>query len=59
MIPGMLPVLALWRREIVRFVRQRSRVTGAFAQPLVFWLLLGGGLNASFRPAGASGTNYV
>ena len=55
-----LPVVALWRREIVRFVRQRSRVTGAFAQPLVFWLLLGGGLNASFRPAGAQpGTNYV
>jgi len=55
-----LPVIALWRREIVRFVRQRSRVTGAFAQPLVFWLLLGGGLNASFQPAGAApGTNYV
>ena len=55
-----LPVVALWRREIVRFVRQRSRVTGAFAQPLVFWLLLGGGLNASFQPAGAApGTSYV
>ena len=56
----LLPVFALWRREIIRFVRQRSRITGAFAQPLVFWLLLGGGLNASFRPAGAApGTNYV
>jgi ABC-2 type transport system permease protein len=55
-----LPVIALWRREIVRFIRQRSRVTGAFAQPLVFWLLLGGGLNASFQPAGAApGTSYV
>jgi ABC-2 type transport system permease protein len=56
----LLPVVALWRREMVRFVRQRSRVTGAFAQPLVFWLLLGGGLNASFRPAGsAPETNYI
>jgi ABC-2 type transport system permease protein len=55
-----LPVFALWQREVVRFVRQRSRITGAFAQPLVFWLLLGGGLNASFQPAGAApGTNYV
>lgn len=54
------PVLALWWREMIRFVRQRSRVTGALAQPLVFWLLLGGGLNASFRPAGAlAGTTYV
>lgn len=56
----LLPVYTLWRREIVRFVRQRSRVTGALMQPLVFWLLLGGGLNASFRPAGApEGTSYV
>jgi ABC-2 type transport system permease protein len=54
-----LPVYTLWRREIVRFLRQRSRVTGALAQPLVFWLLLGGGLNASFRPAGQEGTSYV
>jgi ABC-2 type transport system permease protein len=60
MIRSLLPVYALWRREAVRFVRQRSRVTGAVAQPLVFWLLLGGGLNASFQPAGApAGTNYV
>ncbi|MBI3785102.1 MAG: ABC transporter permease [Deltaproteobacteria bacterium] len=57
---ALLPVFALWRREMVRFVRQRSRISGAFAQPLVFWLLLGGGLNASFQPAGtAAGTSYV
>jgi ABC-2 type transport system permease protein len=43
-------VTALWRREILRFVRQRSRVIGSLAQPIVFWLLLGGGLSASFRP---------
>ena len=46
-------VSTLWWREIIRFLRQRSRVTGAFAQPLVFWLLLGGGINASFRAPGA------
>jgi len=45
-------VQALWWREIVRFVRQRSRLVGAFAQPLVFWVLLGGGFSASFRPPG-------
>jgi len=54
------PIYTLWRRELVRFVRQRSRVTGALGQPIVFWLLLGGGLNSSFRPAGApEGTSYV
>ncbi len=56
----LLPVLTLCWREIVRFCRQRSRVTGAFVQPLVFWLLLGGGLRASFRPPGTpAGTSYV
>jgi ABC-2 type transport system permease protein len=55
-----LPVGTLWWREIIRFVRQRSRLVGAFAQPLVFWLLLGGGFSASFRPPGApEGTGYL
>jgi ABC-2 type transport system permease protein len=56
----LLPVYSLWWREMARFVRQRSRVVGALVQPLVFWLLLGGGLQASFRPPGAlAGTGYV
>ena len=56
----LLPVGTLCWREIIRFVRQRSRVTGAFAQPLVFWLLLGGGLNASFQPPGLPAeTSYM
>jgi ABC-2 type transport system permease protein len=54
-----LPVFTLWRREIIRFVRQRSRLIGAFAQPLAFWLLLGGGLSASFRPPGAESSGYL
>src|SRR3989475_10523722 len=56
----MLAVAALWHREVIRFVRQRSRLLGALAQPLVFWLLLGGGLSPSFRPPGApAGASYL
>src|SRR6184192_2971626 len=56
----MLAVATLWHREVIRFVRQRSRLVGALAQPLVFWLLLGGGLSPSFRPPGApAGTSYL
>lgn len=51
----MLAVYTLWRREVVRFLRQPSRLVGALAQPIVFWLLLGGGLSAAFRPPGAAG----
>lgn len=56
---SLLPVLTIWWREIVRFYRQRSRLFSAIAQPLVFWLLIGSGLSASFQPAGASETDYL
>ena len=41
-------VAALAGRELVRFFRQRSRVVGALAQPVLFWLLFGAGLQGSF-----------
>lgn len=49
----LLPAWALWRREIVRFLRQKSRVVGALGTPIVFWVLLGSGLGGSFHHAGA------
>ncbi|MBT3350565.1 MAG: ABC transporter permease [Nitrospinaceae bacterium] len=50
----------LWQREIVRFVRQRSRIIGALGQPLLFWLLLGSGFGESFRSGGAAtGGGYL
>jgi len=44
-------------REVVRFLRQRSRVTGAIGQPILFWILFGAGLSGSFQFGGGSGTN--
>jgi ABC-2 type transport system permease protein len=35
---------------LVRFFRQRTRVTGALGQPLLFWILFGAGLHGSFQP---------
>jgi ABC-2 type transport system permease protein len=53
-------VATLAWREVVRFARQRSRLVGAFAQPFVFWLLLGGGFYSSFQPPGlAAGVSYM
>jgi len=43
------PVMAMWQREIVRFYRQRNRIIGALATPLVFWFLIGSGLGGAFR----------
>ena len=55
-----LPALTLWWREMVRFFRQRDRVVGAMATPVVFWLLLGFGLGKSFKAPGApEGHGYL
>ena len=43
-----LATYALWRRDVIRFYRQRSRVVGALGTPVVFWVLLGSGLGSSF-----------
>lgn len=39
----------IWQREIVRFLRQRSRIIGTLGQPFLFWILLGSGFGSSFR----------
>lgn len=38
-----LPVATLWRRELIRFWREKARVLGFVGSPLVFWFLIGSG----------------
>jgi ABC-2 type transport system permease protein len=45
----LLAIYTLWLRDVVRFVRQRSRIVGALGSPVVFWLLIGSGLGRSFQ----------
>ena len=54
-------VHALWNREIIKFVRDRSRVIGALLQPLGFWMLLGFGFSGTFRMPGGedAGVPYL
>ncbi|ODA34826.1 ABC transporter permease [Planctopirus hydrillae] len=42
-------VFTLAQREVIRFLRQRSRLIGALAQPILFWILFGAGLRGSFQ----------
>ncbi len=44
----------LARRDLVRFFRQPSRLAGALGQPIIFWLVIGGGLSGTFRMPGAA-----
>ncbi len=45
-------VYALSHREIVRFYRQKNRVIGALAAPVLFWFLIGSGMGRSFQYEG-------
>ena len=54
--PGIwLPAYSLWQRELVRFYRQKARVAGVIASPLIFWVVLGAGFANSFHTGGGSG----
>ena len=56
----LIPTVSLWWREIVRFYRQRSRVVGVIASPVLFWVVIGSGFGTSFRGgAGAGNQHYL
>jgi len=47
----------MWVREVMRFLRTRSRIIGSLGQPLLFLIALGYGLGPVFRKAGQG--NYI
>ena len=55
----LLPAFTLWWREVVRFYRQRARVVGVIASPMLFWLVIGSGFGSSFRSGGSGGQRYL
>ncbi len=57
---SLMPALSLWRREVVRFYRNLSRVVGIVASPLLFWVVIGAGFGTSFRnPSTGGGQSYL
>lgn len=58
--PQFNAVVALTKRELIRFLRQRTRVIGAVGQPIIFWILFGAGLRSSFKaPSWANGLSHA
>lgn len=51
-------VSALWRRDLLRLVRERSRWLGVVLQPLLFWAILGAGMGG-FAGGAPGGTDYL
>jgi ABC-2 type transport system permease protein len=46
-------IRVVWRRELIRFVRNRPRIVTALVQPVLFLLVLGSGLARMIPGAGA------
>ena len=55
----LLPAFTLWWREVVRFYRQRARVVGVIASPVLFWLVIGSGFGRSFHSGNGDTQHYL
>lgn len=44
-----LATYSLWLRDVLRFLRQPSRIVGALLTPVIFWFVIGSGLGSSFQ----------
>src|SRR5438874_12525200 len=55
----LLPAFTLWLREVVRFYRQRARVVGVIASPVLFWIVIGSGFGNSFHSGSGGGQHYL
>ncbi len=50
-------IYIMWLREVKKFIRSRSRIIGALAQPIFYLFALGYGLGSVFQAAGQG--NYI
>jgi ABC-2 type transport system permease protein len=50
-------IFELWRRDIVKYLRDRQQVVSSVARSMLWMLAVGFGLRASFRPA--AGIDYL
>lgn len=59
MSPFLCATQSVFRREIIRLVRQKARVVGFLAMPVLFWLMLGFGVGDHFKAGGVAGVGGV
>ncbi len=50
---------ALWRRDMLRLKRERSRWAGVVLQPLMFWFIIGSGMADVFHIEGVNKVSYL
>ncbi len=52
------PIITIWRREIIRYWRDKTRIVSSFFQPIMFLFIFGAGL-ASTLTQGNFGVDFV
>ena len=52
-------IYVIWLREILRFLREPTRIIGMLVQPLLYLLLVGNGISHAFTMNAGSGVNYM
>ena len=52
-------IYTLWLREILRFIKSKSRVIGSGGQPLIWLAIMGVGFGSAFTFASGQGTSYI
>lgn len=56
----MSAIYTIWLRNMIRYYRSKSRMIGSLAQPLIFFLVLGFGLNSALKmPGGGSYLEFI
>ena len=57
---ALVGMYTLWYRDLIRFFRDRTRIIGSFAQPLLFLVIFGSGLSPAIGQIGGpqSGVDY-
>jgi ABC-2 type transport system permease protein len=56
---GLVVTAVLFRRELIRFVRQPARIAAAVGTPCVLWLFLAGGFAEALRPQPLGDASYA
>ncbi len=51
-------VAVVWQREMIRFVKDRTRILSSLAQPLLFLFVLGSGLGSLLRSGGGGSVRF-
>ena len=49
---ALVGMYTLWYRDLIRFFRDRTRIIGSFAQPLLFLVIFGSGLSPAIGQIG-------